>query len=94
MADAGDIYVADLNDEVRRRVLVISNSRFHGLAGRAFVLPTASPRPFPWRIEHEDEVYAVDLLQTISTNRLLELSGRAPQTVVRQARLAIRHINL
>ena len=94
MADTGDIYLADVNDEVRRRVLVVSNSRFHDLAGRAYVLPTASPRPFPWRIEHDDHVYAADLLQTISTDRLLELSGRASQRVIHQARAAIRHISL
>lgn len=94
MADAGDIYLADVNDEVRRHVLVISNSRFHELAGRAFVLPMASPRPYPWRIEHDSKVYAADLLQTIPTDRLLELHGRAPQSVVRRARQAIRHISL
>ena len=59
MADAGDIYLADVNDEVRRQVLVVSNSRFHDLAGRAFVLPVASPRPYPWRIEHDSVVYAL-----------------------------------
>jgi len=94
VADAGDIYLADVNDEVRRQVLVISNSRFHDLAGRAFVLPTASKRPYPWRIEHESTTYAADLLQTIPTDRLLELHGRAPQAVVRRARQAIRHISL
>jgi len=94
MADTGDIYLADVNDEVRRRVLVVSNSRFHDLAGRAYVLPMASPRPFPWRIESDGDVYAADLLQTISIDRLLEHSGRAPQSVVRQARAAIRHITL
>lgn len=94
MADAGDIYLADVNDEVRRQVLVISNSRFHELAGRAFVLPAATARPYPWRIEDGDAIYAADLLQTISTNRLLEHRGRAPQSVVRQARQAIRHISM
>ena len=94
MADAGDIYLADVNDEVRRQVLVISNSRFHDLARRAFVLPTASPRPYPWRIEHDAEVYAADLLQTIPTDRLLERQGRAPQSIVRRARQAIRHISM
>jgi len=93
MADTGDIYIADVNDEVRRQVLVVSNSRFHDLAGRAYVLPIASARPFPWRIEHDDQVYAADLLQTIATDRLLELAGRVPQAVIRRARVAIRHIS-
>jgi len=93
MADTGDIYLADVNDEVRRRVLVVSNSRFHNLAGRAYVLPAASPRPFPWRIEHDEHVYAADLLQTISVNRLLELQGRVPQSVIRGARTALRLIS-
>jgi mRNA-degrading endonuclease toxin of MazEF toxin-antitoxin module len=94
MPDAGDIYLADVNDEIRRKVLVISNGRFHELALRAFVLPMASPRPYPWRIAHDDTVYAADLLQTIPTDRLLELQGRAPQSVVRRARQAIRHISM
>ena len=92
MADAGDVYLADLNEEVRRRVLVVSNSRFHDLAGRAYVLPSAPPRPFPWRIQHGADTYAADLLQTISTDRLLERSDRVPQAIVRRAQTAIRHI--
>lgn len=94
MPDAGDIYLADVNDEIRRQVLVISNSRFHDLAERAFVLPSAPPRPYPWRIQHGDQTYAVDLLQTLSTDRLLEFVERVPQSVIRQARQAIRHISM
>ena len=39
MIEAGDIHFADLNEEVRRRVLVVSNARFNSLAGRAMVAP-------------------------------------------------------
>lgn len=94
VADAGDVYLADLNDEVRRPVLVMSNSRFHALAGRAFVAPAASPRQFPWRIDHDGVTYAVDLLQTVSADRLLERTGRVPQVVLRRARVAAHHMML
>ena len=94
VADAGDVYLADLNDEVRRSVLVLSNSRFHALAGRAFVAPAASPRRFPWRIDHDESTFAVDLLQSVSTDRLLERTGRVPQGVLRRARVAVHHITL
>ena len=35
--DVGDVYDADLNEDRRRRVLVISPARFNRLAGRAVV---------------------------------------------------------
>lgn len=94
MPDAGDIYLADLNDEKRHSVLVLSNSRFHDLAGRAFVLPAAPPRPFPWRIDTDDETFALDLLQSVSVDRLLERTGRASEAALGRARMAMRHISL
>ena len=39
MIQPGDIYLADLNEEVRRRVLVVSNARFANASGRAVVIP-------------------------------------------------------
>ena len=39
MTDAGDIHLADLNEECRRHVLVVSNRRFNRLSGRVLVAP-------------------------------------------------------
>ncbi len=48
----------DLNEEVRRRVLVISNGRFNSLSGRVLVAPeilgAPDAVPFPWRIQIEE----------------------------------------
>jgi len=49
---AGDIYVADTRDQQRRRVLVISDTRFHRTTGRALVAPaiaTIEADQSPWR---------------------------------------------
>jgi len=96
MTDAGDIWLADLNDERRRRVLVLSSARFHRLAGRALVAPELpgppDDRPFPWRIEVEGTVYAVDLLRSLPTERLLERVDRLPAPAVAAARRALHHV--
>lgn len=92
MADSGDVFLADVNDEQRHLVLVVSSRRFHELSGRAYVLPAASSRPFPWRIEHGDTTFAADLLQTLPTGRLFEHTDRASQVIVRKAQTAIRLI--
>ena len=39
MSEAGDIYLADLDEERRRRVLVVSNARFNRAAERVLVAP-------------------------------------------------------
>ena len=90
--EAGDIYLADLNDEQRGCVLVVSTARFHDLSGRAIVVPASHQRPFPWRIEHRDDTFAIDLLQTISIDRLLEKVGTAPDEIRRRAQQTIRLI--
>lgn len=96
MTDAGDIHLADLNDERRRKVLVVSNRRFHRASGRALVAPAISGEPdevpFPWRIEVDGEVYAVDLLRSITTGRLLDRVGVAPHEAVLAARRAVVNI--
>ena len=96
MIDAGDIHLADLNEERRRRVLVLSNRRFHQIAGRAVVAPEviAEPDqvPFPWRVEVDGAVYAVDLLRSISVDRLLGRTASAPHDAVVAARRAVGHI--
>jgi len=52
--EAGDIYLADSNEDRRLRVLVVSNERFHRLAGRVLVAPELALLPgdvtFPWRV--------------------------------------------
>lgn len=96
MINAGDICRADLNEEVRRRVLVISTERFHRVSGRALIAPellgAPDEVPFPWRVPVEDGVYAVDLTRSLPLDRLLERTDRATanaMTVVRRALLNI-----
>jgi mRNA-degrading endonuclease toxin of MazEF toxin-antitoxin module len=92
----GDIYLADLNEEVRRRVLVVSNARFTNGSGRAVVIPEIvgpiEELPLPWRINVEDGIFAADLLRSIPTERLLEQSGRASFAAMVKVRRAIVHI--
>lgn len=96
MTDAGDIHLADLNDERRRKVLVVSNRRFNRVAGRALVAPAISTGPdevpFPWRIEVDGDVFAVDLLRSITLDRLLDRVGGAPHEAVLAARRAVVNI--
>lgn len=96
MIDAGDIYVADVNDEVRRPVLAVSADRFHRLADQAFVVPQISTDSvedlFPWRIEVGGAVYAVDRMRSIATTRLFERTGRATLAEMNAVRRAIRHL--
>lgn len=96
MIDAGDIVIADLNDEVRRRVLVLSTERFHSLSGRAIVAPEVRHEPdevlFPWRVRIDDAAYAVDLARSLPVDRLLERTERAPAAVVLAARKTLLNI--
>ena len=96
MIDTGDIHLADLNEEIRRRVLVLSNARFNSLSGRALVAPEVIGEPdavpFPWRPVVDSTVYAVDLARTMPIARLLERVDRAPAAVVSQARRTLAHI--
>ena len=96
MINAGDVHFADLNEEQRRRVLVVSNSRFLRASGRALVAPEIIGEPdevpFPWRVQVDDAVYAVDLVRSIAVDRLLDRTDRAPaeaMAIVRRALLSI-----
>jgi mRNA-degrading endonuclease toxin of MazEF toxin-antitoxin module len=93
---SGDIHLADLNDEVRRRVLIVSNDRFHAASGRALVAPEVPVEIdevlFPWRVRIDDAVYAVDLLRSLPMERLLERSDRASVTAMASVRRALLHI--
>ena len=96
MSEPGDIHLADLNEELRRRVMVASSSRFSRAAGRVVVIPEVfgvpDEVPFPWRVEHDDTVYAVDLLRTMPVERLLEQTGQASHSAIARIRRAIRLI--
>ena len=96
MIDSGDIFRADLHGEQRQHVLVISTSRFHQFAGRAVVAPCVPLAPLitemPWRVVVDDRIFAVDLLRTVPTDRLLERVDRAPAAAVLAARRALRAI--
>jgi mRNA-degrading endonuclease toxin of MazEF toxin-antitoxin module len=93
---SGDIHLADLNDEVRRRVLIVSNDRFHAVSGRVLVAPEVPVEVgevlFPWRLRIDDAVYAVDLLRSLAAERLLERTDRAPVTAMASVRRALLHL--
>ena len=94
--DAGDIYLADLQQERRRSVVVLSPSTFSSLSGRAIVVPelggSADEVPDPWRIVIDGGVYAVDHVRSIPVDRLLDRVGRAPASAVNDLRRALRAI--
>jgi mRNA-degrading endonuclease toxin of MazEF toxin-antitoxin module len=96
MIDAGDIHLADLNEERQRRVLVVSNRRFHDLSARVLVAPEMfggpDDVPFPWRVQLDDAVFAVDLLRSVPVARLLERTGRVPVATMDATRRALLHI--
>jgi mRNA-degrading endonuclease toxin of MazEF toxin-antitoxin module len=94
--DAGDIHLADLHEERRRRVLVISNERFHRVSGRVLVAPEIpgppDEVPFPWRIQVDDAVYAVDMVRGLPVDRLLDRTDRAPADAMALVRRALLNI--
>jgi len=96
MIEAGDIHLADLNEERRRQVLVVSNLRFNRLSGRVLVAPEIRGEPdavpFPWRVEVAGAVFAVDLLRSLPADRLLERTGRAPGAAMDVVRRALLNI--
>ena len=92
MIDQGQITIADLNLEVRLPVLVLSNRRFHHMTGRALVAPEELHEPFPWRIEHGDSSYAVDLARTVALDNLGEVIATSSTTAQAQAVRALRFI--
>ena len=96
MINAGDIHLADLNEERRRRVLVISNNRFHRASSRVLVAPEIIGKPdevpFPWRVQVDDAVYAVDLMRSLTADRLLDRTDRAPVAAMAEVRRALLNI--
>lgn len=91
MIQSGDIYRADLNDEVRVRVLVVSTERFHRISGRSLVVPevfgeSADPVDYPWRVQVDDAVFAIDLIRSVAIDNLLERLDRAPAKAMQNVR--------
>lgn len=88
---AGDVYLADTHDEQRRRVLVVSDTRFHQATARAMVAPsiaTVTADDSPWRPGVEER-FAIDFLTTLPLDRLLEAVGRVDAATLRRAQRAI-----
>ncbi len=96
MIEPGDIRLADLRDEERRAVLVVSNDRFHRAGSRALIAPAVPFDPdreqFPWRIVVGDRVFAIDLLRSIGAESLLERLATAPPAQLALARRALQAI--
>jgi mRNA-degrading endonuclease toxin of MazEF toxin-antitoxin module len=96
MIHAGDIHLADLRDERRWVVLVLSNDRFHRMSERVLVAPGIEVHGDevlpPWNIRVEGDVFALDLLRSIPAARLLQRTGRASSVDVERARRALRLI--
>jgi len=84
--------IADLNQEVRLPVLVLSNRQFHQLTGWALVAPKVQTVPHPWRIDHAGETYAVDLARTVSLDNLGEVVATASVSAQNRAMRALRFI--
>ena len=97
MSEPGDIYLADLGDEQRHRVMIASTSRFSQLSGRVLIVPEISSPPdevpFPWRIETDEGVFPVDLMLTVASERLLEYAGRVSAGATSRMGRAIRQIS-
>jgi mRNA-degrading endonuclease toxin of MazEF toxin-antitoxin module len=94
--DAGDIYLADLNDEINHRVLIVSSRQFHRLASRAIVVPELrlppDDVPSPWRIDVDGTVFAVDMLRSVPVDRLVERVDRCTADTLVTLRRVLRHI--
>ena len=93
MIFAGDVYLADVNDERRLRVLVISNDRFTIVSGRVLVAPEIAVEPgevlFPWRVvvgDLDTAAYAIDLARSLPSGRLLDRVDRVPAATMAAVR--------
>lgn len=72
-------------------MLVLSDTRFHQVTGRAVVAPNIAIVPAdesPWR-PGVDERFAVDFLTTLPLERLLEAVGRVDAATLRRAQRAV-----
>ncbi len=88
---AGDVYLAETRDEQRRRVLVLSDARFHQATGRAIVAPSIASvagDESPWRPGGTGR-FAVDCLTTLPLDRLLQGDGRVGAAALRLVQRAL-----
>ncbi len=88
--DPGSVYVADVGQERRIRVVVLSNGRYNRHAARVVVVPQFDGPPdgvpSPWRVSDGDRVYAVDFVLSLATERLLEVDGHVSASTLRRLR--------
>ncbi|QYG92984.1 type II toxin-antitoxin system PemK/MazF family toxin [Iamia sp. SCSIO 61187] len=91
--DTGDVYCADLGEETRRHVLVLSGAQFHRRSSRVLVAPEFRGADveelLPWRIRVGELVFAVDHIRTVEADLLLDERGAAPFQAVARARRAL-----
>ena len=90
--DQGQIWLADLREDERRRVVVMSAEPFHRLADRVWVVPElvgGEHDDLPWRLVIDDRVYAVDHLRSVPVSSLLERVGTVPAPELARARRAL-----
>ena len=91
--DTGDVYLADLGEESRRHVLVLSSSQFHRRSTRVIVAPEFRGARVeevpPWRIPVGELVFAVDHIRTVEADLLVDDRGAAPFQAVARARRAL-----
>lgn len=92
--EAGDLYLADLNEETPRVVAIVSDARFARLSGRVLVAPHVDGPPdevpYPWRVAFGGRVFALDRLRSITVARLLVEQGRLPRHELHQIGTALR----
>ncbi len=66
------------------------------VAARVLVVPEIIGEPdevpFPWRIQVDDAVYAVDLVRRLPAARLLDRADRAPSAAMAAVRRALLDI--
>jgi mRNA-degrading endonuclease toxin of MazEF toxin-antitoxin module len=85
------LYLADVGEDRRRRVLVVSGPRFGATAQRAVVVPEIGFDPdlplSPWRVPFEETAaLAVDRLTTVPTDVLHHQVGQLPISETQQVR--------
>ncbi len=90
--DAGLTFDADIGGERRHPVVVLSSAQAIRASGRVVVAPAvaaaADETPSPWRIEG----FAVDRLVSTNPDRLRRPIGNVETQVLRQMRVAARHL--
>lgn len=95
MPTDGEVWIADLGEEIRRRVLVLSDARLHQIANRAVVAPmsTKVPDSAPWFVDAGDDEYAnVHLIRSIPVARLLERARVIDHRAMVEIRTVLTHL--